>query len=96
MYSKSASQSVFGQKKWNAKTLKAIVCQTAPLAKLPPDGFLFIHEICRHEIFPEFFGIPEFSRPQKSFSWKSQIRFNICVGGGGLYFKLWLWYGSIS
>ena len=29
----------------NAETLKAIVCQTAPLVKLPPGGFLFIHEI---------------------------------------------------
>ena len=37
----------------------------------------------RHEIFPEFSGIPEFSRPQRSFSWKSQIRFNIYGGGGG-------------
>ena len=39
----------------------------------------------RHEIFPEFSGIPEFSRPQRSFSWKSQIRFNIYGGGGGGY-----------
>ena len=37
----------------------------------------------RHEIFPEFSGIPEFSPPQRSFSWKSQIRFNIYGGGGG-------------
>ena len=41
--------------------------------------------ICRHEIFPEFSGIPEFSRPQRSFSWKSQIRFNIYGGGGTIY-----------
>ena len=38
----------------------------------------------RHEIFPEFSGIPEFSRSQRSFSWKSQIRFNIYGGGGGV------------
>ena len=31
----------------------------------------------RHEIFSEF------CRPQRSFSWKSQIRFNIYMGGGG-------------
>ena len=31
----------------------------------------------------DFSGIPEFSRPQRSFSWKSQIRFNIYGGGGG-------------
>ena len=37
----------------------------------------------RHEIFPEFSGIPEFSRSRRSFSWKSQIRFNIYGGGGG-------------
>ena len=43
----------------------------------------FFTYICRHEIFPEFSGIPEFSRPQRSFSWKSQIRFNIYGGGGG-------------
>ena len=30
-----------------------------------------------------FRNIPEFSRPQRSFSWKSQIRFNIYGGGGG-------------
>ena len=30
----------------------------------------------RHEIFPEF------SRPPRSFSWKSQIQFNIYGGGG--------------
>ena len=41
-------------------------------------------QINRHEIFPEFSGIPEFSRPQRSFSWKSQIRFNIYGGGGGV------------
>ena len=29
-----------------------------------------------------FSGIPEFCRPQRSFSWKSQIRFNIYGGGG--------------
>ena len=34
-------------KKWNAETLKAIVSKTAQLAKLPPGGFLFIHEIWR-------------------------------------------------
>ena len=28
----------FGPKKGNAETLKTIVCQTAPLAKLPPGG----------------------------------------------------------
>ena len=33
--------------------------------------------LSRHDIFPEF------SRPQRSFSWKSQIRFNIYGGGGG-------------
>ena len=38
----------------------------------------------RHEIFPEFSGIPEFCRPQRSFSWKPQIRFNIYGGGGGV------------
>ena len=38
--------------------------------------------IYRHEIFPEFSGIPEFSGPQRSFLWKSQIRFNIYGGGG--------------
>ena len=32
--------------------------------------------LSRHDI------IPEFSRPQRSFSWKSQIRFNIYGGGG--------------
>ena len=32
-------------KKRNAKALKTIVLQTAPLAKLPPGGFLFRHEI---------------------------------------------------
>ena len=31
----------------------------------------------RHEIFPEF------SRPQRSFLWKSQIRFDIYRWGGG-------------
>ena len=31
----------------------------------------------RHEIIPEFY------RPQRLFSWKSQIRFNIYRGGGG-------------
>ena len=31
----------------------------------------------------DFSGIPEFSRPQRPFSWKSQIRFNIYGGGGG-------------
>ena len=35
----------FWPKKLNAETFKAIVCQTAPLAKLPPGGFLFIHKI---------------------------------------------------
>ena len=39
----------FWQKKGNAETLKAIVCQTAPLAKLPLGGFLFIHEIWRFQ-----------------------------------------------
>ena len=39
--------------------------------------------IHRHEIFPEFSGNPEFLRPQRSFLWKSQIRFNIYGGGGG-------------
>ena len=29
----------------NAEILKTIVCQTAPLAKLPPGGFSFTHEI---------------------------------------------------
>ena len=38
----------------------------------------------RHELFPEFSGIPEFFRPQRSFSWKSQIRFNIYGGGRGV------------
>ena len=31
----------------NTETSKTIVCQTAPLAKLPPGEFLFIHEIWR-------------------------------------------------
>ena len=35
----------FWPKKGNAETLKAIVSNTAPLAKLPPGGFLFIYEI---------------------------------------------------
>ena len=35
----------FWPKKGNAETLKAIVSKTAPLATLPPGGFLFIHEI---------------------------------------------------
>ena len=39
-------------------------------------------EILRHEIFPEF------SRPQRSFSWKSQIRFNIYGGGGGTIYSV--------
>ena len=38
----------FGPKKGNplrnAETLKKIVCQTVPLAKLPPGWFLFVHE----------------------------------------------------
>ena len=37
----------------------------------------------RHEIFPEFSGFPEISRPRRPFSWKSQIRFNIFWGMGG-------------
>ena len=45
MSTKSARQSVFGTKMGNAETLKTIVCQTAPQAKLPLGGFLFIHEI---------------------------------------------------
>ena len=35
----------FWPKKWDAETLKTIVCQTALLTKFPPGGFLFIHEI---------------------------------------------------
>ena len=31
----------------NDGALKTIVCQTAPLAKLPPGGFIFMHEIGR-------------------------------------------------
>ena len=39
----------FCPKKWNVETLKAIVCQTAPLAKLPPGGggYLFM----KYDIF---------------------------------------------
>ena len=44
--------------------------------------------IVRHEIFPEFSGFPEFLRPQRSFSWKSQIRFNIY--GGGVVVDSWV------
>ena len=49
--------------------------------------------IFRHEIFPDFSGLPEFSRPQRSFSWKSQIRFNIYGGGG--YHKLCVLAGRL-
>ena len=38
--------------------------------------------ISRHENFPEF------SRPQRSISWKSQIRFNIYGGGGGTIYSV--------
>ena len=51
--------------------------------KAPPPGSYRVKgaaSIFRHEIFPEFSGIPEFSRPQRSFLWKSQIRFNIYRG----------------
>ena len=51
-------------------------CNIAEYTKL-------LNILYRHEIFPEFSGIPEFLRPQRSFSWKSQIRFNIYGGGGG-------------
>ena len=47
-----------------------------------------VTHITRHEIFPEFSGIPEFLRPQRSFSWKSQIRFNIY--GGGVVVNSWV------
>ena len=48
----------FWPKMWNAETLKAIVSKTAPLAKLPPGGFLFIHEIWRfHTKCRIFLGI---------------------------------------
>ena len=43
--SKSSRQPVFGPKKWNAETLKTIVCQTATLPPGGGGGFLFIHEI---------------------------------------------------
>ena len=36
---------VFGPKILNAETFNTIVYQTAPLAKLPPDGLWFIREI---------------------------------------------------
>ena len=49
----------------------------APYCIMPKSRSYQREAICRHEIFPEF------SRPQKSFSWKSQIRFNIYGGGGG-------------
>ena len=41
----------------NPGTLKTIVCQTAPLAKLPPGGggFLFIHEISLFQANCRFF-----------------------------------------
>ena len=55
--SKSSRQLVFGPKKWNAETLKTIVCQTAPLTKLPPGGFLFIHEIWCFQTKDFFLGI---------------------------------------
>ena len=44
-------------------------------------GYYFckVFILFRHEI------IPEFSRPHRSFSWKSQIRFNIYGGGGGYH-----------
>ena len=45
-------------------------------------NFEKIDYLSRHEIFPEFSGIPEFCRPQRSISWKSQIRLNIYGGGG--------------
>ena len=44
---------------------------------LLPPYFNYMKPNLRHEIFPEFF------RPQRLFSWKSQIRFNIYGGGGG-------------
>ena len=45
----------FWPKKWNAETLKTIVCQTAPLAKLPP-GFFYL--LMKYDVFrqnAEFF-----------------------------------------
>ena len=39
----------------NDNTLKTIVCQTAPLAKLPPGGLLFIHKIWRFQTKCRFF-----------------------------------------
>ena len=45
----------FWPKKWNAETLKAIVSQTAPLAKLSPGRFLFIHEIWRFQTICRIF-----------------------------------------
>ena len=56
MYLEQIGTSVsFSQKKLNAETLKAIVCQTAPLAKLPPGGsYLFM----KYDVFrqnAEFF-----------------------------------------
>ena len=53
-----------------------------------PDLQINGNTIDRHEIFPEFSGIPEFSRPQRSFLWKSQIRFNIYGGGGGTIYSV--------
>ena len=57
----------FGQKKEIAEILKTIVCQTAPLAKLPPEGggggFLLIHEIW---CFQTAFSVKLFFKPESA------------------------------
>ena len=60
-----------------------VLCHVGPVLCHVGPVLCHVGLVIRHEIFPEFSGIPEFSRPQRSFSWKSQIRFNIYGGGGG-------------
>ena len=60
---------------WNALIVKFNV--NVPLTRFKVSLKQYLSSNIRHEIFPEF------SLPQRSFSWKSQIRFNIYGGGGG-------------
>ena len=71
-------------KDWACSSCNSPPTPSQPQAPPPPTPMATRSmNLVRHEIFPEFSGIPEFLRPQRSFSWKSQIRFNIYGGGGG-------------
>ena len=59
----------------NAGTLKTIVCQTAPLAKLPPRA-LFTHEIWRFQAKCSFF---------KEWSWSALVLVLVYTQEGSLW-----------